>query len=150
MTTDNVTLSRDWREKQAAEIKARDQASEVRRRETIAKAERAIDQFYDEYAAKTKRNIRENKYVLFWYHFLDIVNPIYIFRDHEAEFLASMSASLSSGTTWERICGLVELQNSQSKTLARTGPNTTDLARFKEVLLRLKREGSSAPGAAGY
>ena len=61
-----------------------------------------------------------------------------------------MSASLSSGTTWERICDLIELQNSQSKTLARTGTGTTDLSRLKEVLLRLKREGSSAPGAAGY
>ena len=29
-------------------------------------------------------------------------------------------------------------------------PGTTDLTRFKEVLLRLKREGSTAPGAGGY
>ena len=29
------------------------------------------------------------------------------------------------------------MQNSQSKTIARAGPNTTDLSRFKEVLLRL-------------
>jgi len=61
-----------------------------------------------------------------------------------------MSASLSSGTTWERICDLIELQNSQSKTIARTGAGTTDLTRFKEVLLRLKREGDAAPGAGGY
>ena len=71
-------------------------------------------------------------------------------RNTEAEFLADLQASLSTGTTWERICNLVELQNSQSKTIARTGPGTTDLSRFKEVLLRLKREGSTAPGAAGY
>jgi hypothetical protein len=71
-------------------------------------------------------------------------------RDQEAEYLAKMSASLSSGTTWERICDLVDLQNSQSKTVARTGAGTTDLSRFKEVLLRLKREGDAAPGAAGY
>ena len=71
-------LFRDWREKQAAEIKARDQASEARRREIIAKAERAIDQFYDEYAAKTKRNIRENKCVQFRCHLSDVVNPVCI------------------------------------------------------------------------
>jgi hypothetical protein len=71
-------------------------------------------------------------------------------RNTEAEFLADLQASLSTGTTWERICNLVELQNSQSKTIARTGSGTTDLSRFKEVLLRLKREGSTAPGAAGY
>jgi hypothetical protein len=44
----------------------------------------------------------------------------------------------------------MELQNSQSKTIARAGPGTTDLSRFKEVLLRLKREGDAAPGAGGY
>lgn len=73
-----------------------------------------------------------------------------LIRESEEEFLQSLTDSLSAGTTWERICSLIDLQNSQSKTLARTGANTTDLTRFKEVLLRLKREGEAAPGAAGY
>ncbi|KAI5118307.1 hypothetical protein M0805_006475 [Coniferiporia weirii] len=120
-----------WREKQAAEIKTRDEASQARRQETISKAERSIDQFYEEYNAKKERNIKENK-------------------QQEAEYLASFSDSLSAGTTWSRICEYIDLQNSQSKTLARTGAGTTDLSRFKEVLLRLKREGDAAPGAAGY
>ncbi|GJE91356.1 clathrin light chain [Phanerochaete sordida] len=122
---------REWREKQQEEIKARDERSKAKRDETIGKAERAIDQFYEEYSAKKERNIRENK-------------------EHEEEFLQKMQDGLSAGTTWERITELVELENSQSKTIARTGPNTTDLARFREVLLRLKREGEAAPGAAGY
>ena len=71
-------------------------------------------------------------------------------RDAEEEFLANLTASLTAGTTWERICATIELENSQSKTIARAGPGTTDLSRFKEVLLRLKREGDRAPGAAGY
>lgn len=71
-------------------------------------------------------------------------------RQQESEYLASFSDSLSAGTTWSRICNYIELENSQSKTLARTGAGTTDLTRFKEVLLRLKREGEAAPGAAGY
>ena len=54
---------RQWREKQAEEIKARDEASKAKRQETIGKAERAIDQFYEEYSAKKERNIRENKCV---------------------------------------------------------------------------------------
>ncbi|RDB24981.1 Clathrin light chain [Hypsizygus marmoreus] len=128
---DEPQVIRDWREKQQAEIAARDEASKARRQETISKAERAIDEFYENYSAKKERNIRENK-------------------DQEAEYLANYSASLSSGTTWERICELIELQNSQSKTIARTGAGTTDLTRFKEVLLRLKREGDAAPGAGGY
>jgi hypothetical protein len=73
-----------------------------------------------------------------------------VHRDQEDEYLASLTEKLSAGTTWERICELVELQNSQSKTIARTGPGTTELGRFKDVLLRLKRQGDAAPGAAGY
>ncbi|RXW24951.1 hypothetical protein EST38_g905 [Candolleomyces aberdarensis] len=122
---------REWREKQRAEIETREAAAKERQQNTISKAERSIDEFYEEYAKKKERNIRENK-------------------DHEAEFVQEQTAFLGSGTTWERICALVELQNSQSKTLARAGTNTTDLSRFKEVLLRLKREGDAAPGAAGY
>ena len=54
-------LLREWREKQQAEIKARDERSKAKREETIGKAERAIDQFYEEYNAKKERNIKENK-----------------------------------------------------------------------------------------
>lgn len=61
-----------------------------------------------------------------------------------------MQDALSVGTTWDRICNIVELQNSQSKTISRAGTGTSDLSRFKEILLRLKREGDTAPGAAGY
>lgn len=59
-----LTVSgREWREKQAADIKARDEASAAKRQETISRAERAIDQFYEEYSAKKERNIKENKQV---------------------------------------------------------------------------------------
>ncbi|KAI3618822.1 clathrin light chain [Moniliophthora roreri] len=122
---------REWRAKQAEEIVARDESSKKRRQETISKAERSIDDFYEDYAAKKEKNIRENK-------------------DQEQAFLQDLTDSLSSGTTWDRICKLIELENSQSKTIARTGAGTTDLSRFKEVLLRLKREGDRAPGAGGY
>lgn len=71
-------------------------------------------------------------------------------RESEQEFLTSLQDSLSEGTTWSRIASLVELENSQSKTIARSGPGTSDLSRYKEILLRMKREGDNAPGAAGY
>ncbi|KAJ7169160.1 clathrin light chain-domain-containing protein [Mycena crocata] len=128
---DEPQVIKDWREKQAAEIKARDEASKARRQETITKAEKAIDDFYETYAAKKERTIRDNK-------------------DQEKYYLESLTNSLSTGTTWQRICDFIELENSQSKTVARSGAGTTDLTRFKEVLLRLKREGDAAPGAGGY
>ncbi|KAJ4485463.1 clathrin light chain-domain-containing protein [Lentinula aciculospora] len=131
MPEEEPEVIKEWRQKQAEAIAARDEASQGRRKENIAKAEKAIDDFYEEYAAKKEKNIRENK-------------------DNEAEYLQTLTESLSAGTTWERICKLIELQNSQSKTIARTGTGTTDITRYKEVLLRLKREGDTAPGAAGY
>jgi hypothetical protein len=71
-------------------------------------------------------------------------------RESEKAFLERLQDSLSEGTTWSRIAALIELENSQSKTIARSGTGTSDLTRYKEILLRLKREGENAPGAAGY
>lgn len=58
-----MNLSREWREKREEAIKARDAASKGKRQEIIAKAEGSIDAFYEEYARKKERNIRENKWV---------------------------------------------------------------------------------------
>ncbi|KAI1785236.1 clathrin light chain [Ganoderma leucocontextum] len=115
--------------KQAAELKARDEVTKAKRQETIGKAEYGIDQFYEEYALKKERNIRENK-------------------ETEGKFLADLSASLSQGTVPHRSASAVR---SSSKTRrarlsnARSGTNTTDLTRFKEVLHWLKRERNATP-----
>jgi hypothetical protein len=65
LTYDELTAksNRQWRERQAEEIKARDERSKTRRQETISKAERSIDQFYEDYNGMRKRQIRENKCV---------------------------------------------------------------------------------------
>ncbi|GAB1523591.1 Clathrin light chain [Rhizoctonia solani] len=119
---------RQWREHQAEKIAQRDEESKRKRQETIARAEKDIDKFYEDYNAKKERTIRENK-------------------ENEAEFLSSLTDSLSTGTTWSRICDLIDLENSQSKTVARPG---VDLTRYREVLLKLRKQGDKAPGAAGY
>lgn len=67
-----MNLSREWREKQEEAIKARDAETKAKRQETIAKAERAIDTFYEEYTRKKERNIRENKWVFFGTHARDV------------------------------------------------------------------------------
>ncbi|QRW12442.1 clathrin light chain [Ceratobasidium sp. AG-Ba] len=122
---------RQWREHQQEKIAQRDEEAKAKRAETIAKAERDIDKFYEEYNAKKERQIRENK-------------------ENEANYLSNLTDSLSAGTTWSRICDLIDLENSQSKTVARAGAGATDLARYREVLLRLRKQGDKAPGAAGY
>lgn len=103
LPSDHVTSFRDWRASQQEEIAARDERSKKARANTIAGAESSIDTFYEEHAKKKERNIRENK-------------------DAEEEYLATLSSALTQGTTWERIASLVELENSQSKTIARAGP----------------------------
>ncbi|CDZ98653.1 Vesicle coat protein clathrin, light chain [Phaffia rhodozyma] len=120
-----------WKAKQQEDIKRRDEASRKKREETVLKAEKAIDQFYEEYNASKEKAIKENK-------------------ENEAAFLADLSDRLSQGTTWERITDMIALENSQSKTLAKSTPGGSDLARMKEVLLKLRRQGESAPGAKGY
>lgn len=117
-----------WRETQAEEIRIRDERSAAKREETIAAAEKAIDDFYHGYNTQKEKNIARNK-------------------EQEATFLQSRVDSLGQGTTWQRITDLIDLQDSRSKTASKS---THDLSRFKEVLLSLKREGETAPGAAGY
>lgn len=120
-----------WRESQRDAIAKRDAEAERKRAEAISKAEQDIDKFYAEYNAKKEKNIATNK-------------------EQEATFQDQRSRELADGTTWNRITKLLELQNSQSKTIAKVGPGSSDLSRMKELYLSLRREGETAPGAAGY
>ncbi|PWN18485.1 hypothetical protein BCV69DRAFT_288487 [Microstroma glucosiphilum] len=122
---------REWRHTQGDLIARRDAEGERRKAEAVSQAERDIDQFYKEYNAKKEKSIAKNKEV-------------------EAEFTEKRNRELAEGTTWDRITKLVELQNSQSKTIAPGGPGSTDLSRFRELLLSLRREGETAPAAGGY
>jgi len=122
---------RAWREKQAEEIKRRDEKDRVKRDEMKDKAEKNIDSFYEDYNRMKERNIRENK-------------------ENEAAFLEKLGEGIAKGTAWERITELIGLENSQSKTIRPSVPGGSDLARMKEILLALKREGDKAPGAAGF
>jgi hypothetical protein len=123
-----MCLSSAWRERQAEEIEKRDEDSARRKSEIIEKAEKSIDDFYANYNSKKEKQIAQNK-------------------EDEAAFVQARDDALAKGTTWERIADLIELQDSRSKTVAR---GTKDLSRMKEVLLSLKREGDTAPNAAGY
>ena len=71
-------------------------------------------------------------------------------REAEARFREQKQHELAEGTTWSRITKLLDLQHSQSKTIAKGGAGSSDLTRMKDLYLRLRREGDKAPGAAGY
>ena len=55
---------REWRQTQAERIRKRDEESEAKREEIIRKAERSIDQFYENYNATKEKNIKANKSAL--------------------------------------------------------------------------------------
>ncbi|EIW70333.1 clathrin light chain [Tremella mesenterica] len=122
---------RAWRTRQAEEIKRRDDADQKKRDEMAGKAEKAIDAFYEEYNKVKESAIRENK-------------------ENEAAFLEKLNEGIAKGTAWERITDLIGLENSQSKTIRPSVPGGSDLARMKEILLALRREGDKAPGASGF
>ncbi|GAC96928.1 clathrin light chain [Pseudozyma hubeiensis SY62] len=129
--TEEPEAVRQWREAQNDAIAKRDAEEERKKAEAISKAEQDIDNFYAEYNAKKEKNIAANK-------------------ENDAKFQEQRTRELAEGTTWDRITKLVELKNSQSKTIARAGPGSSDLTRMKELYLKLRREGERAPGAAGY
>jgi len=122
---------RAWQESQAQAIAEREARAERQRAEAVSQAEQDIDQFYADYNAQKEKNIKKNK-------------------ESEVRFREQMQQELAEGTTWTRITKLLDLQNSQSKTIAKGGPGSTDLSRLKELYLSLRREGDKAPGAAGY
>ena len=122
---------RAWREAQEDGIAKREAAAERQRAEAVSKAEQEIDQFYADYNAQKEKSIKKNK-------------------ESEARFREQKQQELAEGTTWTRITKLLDLQNSQSKTIAKGGPGSTDLSRMKDLYLSLRREGDAAPGAAGY
>lgn len=130
-STEEPAPVREWRESQKDAIAKRDAEGERKKAEAISKAEQDIDNFYAEYNAKKEKNIAANK-------------------ENEAKFQEERNRELAEGTTWDRVTKILELKNSQSKTIARAGPGSTDLTRMKEIYLKLRREGERAPGAAGY
>jgi hypothetical protein len=132
---------RAWREKQQASIRQRDDEAQAKRDETVARAEKAIDDFYTEYNAKKEKQIAKNKCVACSIAFAD--GSASSCREEEAKFLDSRNDALAKGTTWQRIADLCDLQDSRSKTNTRS---TKDLGRMKELFLALKREGDTAPG----
>jgi len=115
---------KQWRERQTLEIQRRDELSETRKRETIEKAQRAVDDFYENYNSKRDKAIE-------------------VTRAEAQEFLDSRENTTSGGTSWERIAKLVDLTEKGAKA------GKSDKTRFREMLLSLKKD-EKAPGASGF
>lgn len=81
---------RHWREQREADLARRDAASAKKKSETIAKARRDIDDFYESYNRKTDRQKAET-------------------ARQAADFIKHREDTTAGGTSWERIAKLADL-----------------------------------------
>lgn len=112
---------KQWRDRQALEIQRRDELSESRKRETIEKAQQAIDDFYENYNTKRDRLIEET-------------------RKEAQEFLDQRENTVAGGTAWERIAKLVDLNPKGRE-------SGSDKTRFREMLMALRKDEKVSDGS---
>lgn len=115
----------EWKQRREMEISKRDQVAESKAKEMKEDAQKAIDDFYENYNTKKERDTKERK-------------------EEESKFLEKRDQLLQNGTIWDRVNELLKL--------SKTSPsleNSRDKTRFKELLLSLKGK-ENVPGAAGY
>jgi CRISPR/Cas system CMR subunit Cmr6 (Cas7 group RAMP superfamily) len=67
---------RSWREKQAQEIEAREEAAKAKKEDQIAKARNDIDNFYKQYNERKEKDIAKNKCVFRFPHFFLRLPPL--------------------------------------------------------------------------
>ncbi|VEU19694.1 DEKNAAC100192 [Brettanomyces naardenensis] len=117
---------KEWKQKQATEISKRDEVNGKKLEEIKSDAQKATDDFYENYNNKKDELIASAK------------------KD-EAEFLKKRDSFLDQGTVWDRVVDVLQLtKNSDSVDEA----NYRDKTRFKELLLSLKGK-ENVPGAQG-
>lgn len=118
-------MASQWRERRDADLARRDAASAEKKAETIAKARRDIDDFYEAYNRKTDKQKAET-------------------ARQAADFIKNREDTTAGGTSWERIAKLVDLSG---KGQAGGGEGSTK-KRMREILLDLKND-KDGPGASG-
>lgn len=118
-------MIKEWREKRDAQLAKRAEQFAAQRAETIAEAQKNIDDFYDNYNTKKEKAIAQT-------------------RKEADEFLANREDTTSGGTSWERIAKLVDVSGKGAK----GGAAGSGKERFRELLISLKKD-EKAPGASG-
>ncbi|KAI4250578.1 MAG: hypothetical protein L6R40_000178 [Gallowayella cf. fulva] len=115
-----------WREKRDSDISRREEAAASKKNDRVTKAQRDIDDFYENYNSKKDKSINRT-------------------RKEAEEFLANRQDTSAGGTSWERIGKLVDLSGKGAKGGATGGGKE----KFREMLVDLRKD-EKAPGASGY
>lgn len=117
---------KEWRAKRDEANAKRAEQFLRQREETVAEAQRNIDDFYENYNTKKDKSIAATR------------------KDAE-QFLASREDTTSGGTSWERISKIVDVSGKGAK----GGAAGSGKERFRELLMSLRKD-EKAPGATGY
>lgn len=118
-------MIKEWREKRDAGNAKRAEQFARQREETVAEAQRNIDDFYDNYNNKKEKQVAATR------------------KDAE-QFLASREDTTSGGTSWERVAKIVDVSGKGAK----GGASGSGKERFRELLTSLRKD-EKAPGATG-
>ncbi|KAG7738356.1 hypothetical protein KL923_003053 [Ogataea haglerorum] len=117
----------EWRKARELEIAKRDELAAKKLEEIKKEAEKAIDDFYENYNNKKEEAVEAT-------------------RREEVEFLEKRDSFLERGTVWDRVVELLSLtKNSNASDLA----GYRDKSKFRDLLMSLKGK-EDVPGAAGY
>lgn len=115
-----------WRQKRDEQNAQRAEKFAQQRGETVAEAQRNIDDFYVNYNNKRDKVVAQTR------------------REAE-QFLEGRDDVTSGGTSWERIAKIVDISGKGAK----GGASGSGKERFRELLLSLRKD-EKAPGAEGY
>lgn len=124
-TEEEPEVLKAWRTRRDAALSERETRSAERKQETVKAAQQSIDDFYENYNSKKEKTVAATR------------------REAE-QFLEAREDTSAGGTSWERIAKLVDLSGKG----AGGGASGTDKAKFRELLLNLKKD-EKAPGATG-
>lgn len=117
---------KEWKKTRDLEISKRDEIAARKLEEIKKEAEKAIDDFYENYNNKKDDAIAETK-------------------KEEKAFLEKREKFLEKGTTWDRVVELLKLTKNSD---AIDAENYRDKTRFRDLLLALKGK-ENVPGASG-
>ena len=116
---------KDWRERREQAIQHREDAAAARKEDSVKDAQKAVDEFYENYNNKRDKSIAQTR------------------KDAE-KFLESREDTTAGGTSWERIAKLVDLKGPKGAQGTAVGKE-----RFRDLLAVLVKD-ENAPGAKGY
>eukprot|EP01113_Clastostelium_recurvatum_P041244 TRINITY_DN651_c0_g1_i1.p1 TRINITY_DN651_c0_g1~~TRINITY_DN651_c0_g1_i1.p1 ORF type:complete len:206 (+),score=67.42 TRINITY_DN651_c0_g1_i1:53-670(+) len=106
----SFTFLQDWQVKHEEHLQQKARTSEEKHREIVDEAQKSIEKFYKERAAKKEKSDSENK-------------------TSETQFIASRDSSINPEGSWEAVTQLVDMQ---------AKPIGKDTSRMRGILVQMK------------